>query len=360
MADSKCLFCEVRFSKPALLVPFQHTLEKLTGTSKDKTKGKAEIKDEEDEAKNEFFKIINSFLNAKEGSVLIHSDGDRNIDLFDQKVDGRLVTLIPDNALYQDVYERSFLDDNHLYYRVKPRSGQRPLSILDFNTKFAVSKGLVDPTQGQMRDFMKHVIEEEEKSPSFFEAYRGTAVLEKDQPAMLNSVESGSKPFRENICTQAKAYDQTDLKEFCWKKSKPYISAFSKIPGGGSVYIGIAEDKTGNIATGKLIVKGVNANEFDEQEMQEELLRRVGMEMMHIGRREPDNVIETEALPVLSDKSSVVIQIKVNYYHGIYFTSLDGPKLFTAKWKHSGLEVANIDVNIWLKHLNSWWELHVH
>ncbi|KAK7106035.1 hypothetical protein V1264_017340 [Littorina saxatilis] len=358
-ASSKCQFCHVHFSEPALLVPFEHTLEKLSEKSEGKTKRKMGAQEKTD-ARYEFFKVINSFLNAKGGSLLIHTNGNTNVDRFDQMVKDKLVTMIPDDALFQDVYEQRFLDNDHLSFCVKPPRRQRPLSILDFNTKFAVSAGLADPTKGQMRHFMKRVIEEENESVSLLEANRDTLVLNEGKPAMLKGFQSqDNRPLRKNICTQTKYDSKTEITEFCWTISKPYISAFSKLPGGGSVYIGMMEEKTSDRSTGGLIVKGIDASKIDQIKIQEELCKRFKTELMQIGRSKPDKPIEIEVLPVRSDKSLVVIQIKVNYYHGVCFTSSTGPDLFQAKRKKEELLVERIDVGCWLEQFRPH-ELHVY
>ncbi|XP_070202224.1 uncharacterized protein [Littorina saxatilis] len=330
---------------------------------------------------DEFFHVINSFLNGSGGSVIIHADQDIHIDLLDQKVDCKLLALIPDNALYQEVYERYLLDAQHVLYRVLPRVGSRPYSVWDFNTRFSVSKGTEPPTYGQMNDFVDHITGFRPKEGRDFSVNRGPITLIKDQQVMVtrtlrhvgngrsnnahNARPVASIPLSENICTQAKAFDpKMKVAEYCWEKSEPYISAFTKIQGGGSVYIGIQEEKTASgCATGKLITQGVCLTPKDQDEIRALFTENIDKELMWIGTREhQQDVVMVNFLPVIDNGQPVasmyVVEVKINYYYGLCFYSQGGPKLYTTSQKNGIVNTGIvIPVEDWLKKFNKYIDL---
>ncbi|XP_070202237.1 uncharacterized protein [Littorina saxatilis] len=318
---------------------------------------------------DKFYHVINSFLNGMGGSVMIHADQDVNIDYLDKKVDSKLLKLIPDNALYQDVYERYLLDAKHVLYRVLPRVSSRPYSVFDFNTRFSVSKGTVPPTYGQMNDFVDDITWNRPKGRDQFLMNRGHLTLIKGHHVMVTrNVGNATVPMSENICTQAKALSPPDP-EYCWRQSKPYISAFTKIRGGGSVYMGIREEKTAQgDPTGKLIADGVYLTLPNQEKIKEFFRSKIDNELMWLGTsKHKQNVVEIRFLRVdVNDRQRVarcvakrvagpvagfyVVEVKINYYCGICFQSPSGPQLYTTSLTNGNVNTGIvIPVEVWLK-----------
>ncbi|KAK7105918.1 uncharacterized protein [Littorina saxatilis] len=369
----------------------------------------------------EFTQIINSFLNGRGGEIIIHANDHNHIDVFDQKIDEKLQALVPDDALYQEVYERYFIDKNHVEFRVIPRSAQKPHSTWDFRTKFSVNKGIVDPSHGHMLHLFD-IISAAAHIPSVSLASRGTPCFKYDEQVCI-TIGSVEKPLHENISTQFKAFGadckQENIKMYCWDISKAYISAFSKIVGGGSVYIGVTEesepdykwteisdsskiptdvgsfsvdpnggfklwkeeleDQEGNAyivyhtakpehvpikekKTGKLIVKGVDLKAGTQEEIDAFIQgvktfveTNVKREMMWIGQKAPGSrvTVSFHSVHGAPNNNHYVIEIKIDYYHGLCFRHPSGPLLFTTDMQNGEIKKIEVGAKAWKERYES-------
>jgi hypothetical protein len=176
------------------------------------------------------------------------------VDTFDQKVDERFRYFIPDNALYSEVYSRCYQSEDHIVYRIKARSPDRPLSVYDFKTIESLNKGKGELSQGQMANFLARCL-----FPAPSPKARKVCPLELQQGEQVFFLrESFKEPFHESVEVQAKRIkrkgkERLDVKddasceklvERCWELTMEYVTAFSKLEDGGSTYFGMAEDKT--------------------------------------------------------------------------------------------------------------------
>ena len=225
----------------------------------DQTLGKKKKRENIDQ----FLVYMNALLNEGHGVLCIHVKDPFKIGKFDEAVDEKMLKLIPDNTFFHENFERHYHDENHVMFRVIPR--KRPMSTHSFNTKVLTDTGFTEPTHGQIRHFLsltktargqKRKAGDQEERPVSSERLtftNGQAVF------IEKTTEKGKKktiPFQESMRAQAKGIK----KEICSKRGQPlithlisyclddlcahnYMSAFSKLPTGGSLYIGMYEEK---------------------------------------------------------------------------------------------------------------------
>ncbi|KAK7107493.1 uncharacterized protein [Littorina saxatilis] len=208
---------------------------------------KTKRKEQKKTALHTFLKHINALLNDGYGLVCIHTAEPNLLGLFDQAVNKRMLDMIPDDTFFDDNFERNYCKDkHHIVFRIIQR--ERPISTFSFNTKASTDTGLVNPSHGQMRYFLKHKMNvQPDPAPNV----KYTFV--KDQEVKVTVV--GSKKgldidFQESMSVQAKQMPETsvgpkDLVDHCFEKLfvQNYISAFAKLQKGGSLFLGVREHK---------------------------------------------------------------------------------------------------------------------
>ena len=192
-----------------------------------------DLKDVYDSTRNlqKFYLYVNSLLNGKGGTVVIHSKNPNLLERFDQKVDKKLIDLISDGSMYHDLFERGYSDDAHLVYRVKPCAKNKPWSTLDFKTKTSTSKGRDVPSYVQLSVWLENLCAQPNRN--FKSADEDDVEFENGKQVFIKK-DYGREPFQESMTIQAKSLRHAttqDLVIHCWKtlKLNEYISAFTKI-----------------------------------------------------------------------------------------------------------------------------------
>nr|KAG5693582.1 hypothetical protein BaRGS_011707 [Batillaria attramentaria]KAG5693583.1 hypothetical protein BaRGS_011708 [Batillaria attramentaria] len=193
-----------------------------------------------------FMEAVNAMMNEKGGGIIIHvMEGNQNLlGHLDQKIDDRLVQLIPDDSLFHDKFERYFYDRSHIVYRVKPGPKDRHISTLYFNSKVSVNKGKADPSHAQMRALMTNASKEVKSEQPNMKSEKPN-ILFSDGKQVKIKRSNFHEPFQESMLLQAKSAPNLpaeeehtrvqELMKYCWERVRiqEYISAFSKIPKGG-------------------------------------------------------------------------------------------------------------------------------
>ena len=209
------------------------------------TKSKKTLKRQKVE---EFLKAATALMNVGRGLVCIHTQIGHFLGLFDEQIDSKLNTMIPDGSLFHENFERYFEDNEHVFFRVQPR--ERGMVSLSSNTKISLNVGIVEPSHHQLKMFLEKI--ESQPSPA--------AEPRQNSMAFELGVEVGISPgvFQEDYRVQAKSIPEKlrlrdpsnpgrvqQLADYMWKEmSLPsYISAFSKVVGGGMVLYGVVEEK---------------------------------------------------------------------------------------------------------------------
>ena len=315
--------------------------------------------------------------------MVIHTRNQYLLEQFDHKVDEKLSAMIPDGRLYHQVYERSFFGDTHLVYRVKPSSRKRPFSTVDFKTYSRQNKGRKAVTHPEMAMMISDVCQEAE-SPGSAGA-DDTIIFNNGQEVRLRK-DYGEEPFQESVTREAKAVTEGALIDSCWRHLALCVCYFTKIEGGGSVYFGVAEEKetspmwrearqsvveltpsgregdwkiwkdarqtrqTPNIVyyvakepkhreqkTGKFLTKPILLPQRDREGFRQAILAKVKTDLKWVGAAEPQDPVQVLFHPVANaPQDQCVIEIKINYYHGLCFYSKTGPESFRYKFQKPG------------------------
>ena len=215
------------------------------------TKSKKTLKRQKVE---EFLKAATALMNVGRGLVCIHTQIGHFLGLFDEQIDSKLNTMIPDGSLFHENFERYFEDNDHVFFRVQPR--ERGMVSLSSNTKVSLNVGIVEPSHHQLKMFLEKVSRVvtvgNQPSPAAEPRQNSMAFELGEEVAISPGV------FQENCRVQAKSILEKlrlrdpsnpgrvqQLADYMWKEvSLPsYISAFSKVVGGGMVLYGVGEEK---------------------------------------------------------------------------------------------------------------------
>ena len=220
-------------------------------------KSKEQKKKLKQEKVPDFLKIINAMLNEGHGILCVHTSTPHLLGPFDEAVNKRMFSLIPDDTLFDDNFERHFKDKEHVIFRVRPR--RRPFSTCCFNTKLSTDTGLVDPTPGQMRYFLKKQSETHPDQQDSEIPEQDTTLIFTEGEEVKVSIGNTDIVFQESIRTQAKQMPQMsegDRKKWSYgnilrffeekNRLQKYITAFSKLKTGGSIFWGVSEQKEEN------------------------------------------------------------------------------------------------------------------
>ena len=360
---------------------------------------------------------VNALVNKKGGYIIIHSPHDHLVGKFDQQVDDSLKRLIPDQSSYHSYFSRYITDDGkHVVYRVKPKSGRRPLSILKYHTMVSLNCCVLEPTQGEFQNLLTEAsltADEEEESDEDDSDEDDSDEDDSDEDDsdeddsddedddsdgeddseheeddrmegfMTNLVKGkrimfGSVPFQEDIRTQAKCPENAKKSDTngiqglltkLWNNFKitHYISAFSKVRYGGSIYVGVKEK-----SKGFFWCEGCELSDDDKNLLERKILSKIEKTTLCVGTAMPQQLVSVRFHPVKNSaedteaeggerggKQRYVVQIKVRRYkHGLIFhapgqnldTDGQGPELYTHS-KHS-MKPERVTPEDWLKHSN--------
>ncbi|KAK7094436.1 hypothetical protein V1264_005998 [Littorina saxatilis] len=360
----------------------------------------------------EFYKYVNSFLNEKGGTIVIHACNLNALEQFDQKVDKKLNELIPDGSLFQNKYERSYFDRNHLVYRIKPSDKNRPLSTLDFKTKVSSNKGNEPPSYTQMTFLIDSFCKNDESSD---DSDSECEFVFKEGEEVFIRRETWDEPFQENLRTQAKLVptsSMSDLVNYCWDKLKEYISSFTKIRQSCSIFFGVGEykeiipewvvsepdcveltplgkqdtwriwetpqrtggtqeqanqqlqvyfvskaAKTKELQTGKFKTVAVTSSKQTHCSFKDAIERKANEELKWVGQEEPRQLLQFAFHPLKDAQHPdyCVLEITIGYYHGLCFYDKEGPELYRCEFQKTGTNGASlmrIKYEEWVKSYN--------
>ncbi|XP_070175880.1 uncharacterized protein [Littorina saxatilis] len=380
----------------------------------------------------QFLKYANALLNGRAGNIVIHSSDHNLLEKFDQKVDPKLKDLLSDGSMYHNVFERSYFDPYHLVYRVKPSAGRRVWSTLDFKSKVSYNKGIEPPSYRNMSVCIDTLCatspelgdHRQTQEKFVFELGEEVVVWKKKEQN-----EEEVEVFQESMTLQAKAIHiqaerepdygllRLKLADHCWNslKLKEYITAFTKIRGGGSIFLGVSEHKTRQVAwelpdpnivngpftvageqwgvwqdkhgpdppivyhlareaktneqaTGQFITDAFQLTDYEKECFQDDILERV-RKLKWIGITDHSGVVQVDFHDVNINGNHgdgcCVIEIKINYYHGLCFYDTEGPESYRCRPPIQGSifqskpELERIQVNDWIKSFKSQGDEHM-
>ena len=309
----------------------------------------------------QFYMYVNSLFNGVGGAVVIHSNNPNLLEPFDRKVDDTLTGLVSNGSMYHDVFERFYSDDAHLLYRIKPSKRPRPYSTLDFKTYTSANKGIQVPSYVQISVWLKKVCAKlQDSSESANECHME---FKKGKEVFIIK-DNERESFQESTTIQAK-YPTTECGRamHCWKSMKlnEYISAFTKIRGGGSIYFGVSEKpeftERHEVRSVKFMTKAIHLTEEERVRFHRGILESVVDELKWVGDEEPYDPVQVFFHDVANAPADhCVIEVKVNYYHGLCFHDKEGPESYRIKWPvdpRTEPEIHRIPFDDWVKSFNA-------
>ncbi|KAK7485407.1 hypothetical protein BaRGS_00023355 [Batillaria attramentaria] len=428
-----------------------------------------------DDELDTFLSAMNALLNEGGGALGVHVSKPQFLGKFDDKIDNKLPKLIADHTFYHDNFERFFVDDKHVVFRVIPRP--RPHSTLAFNTKVSLNVGLQDATHQQMQSLMENISAHEKTGkvqqavsnqqlrtaagepttskepetlkqssavtpPSAGEPPKSkqpqTAGLEAEQqptathhPHIANQplkrkhcmsttsddsnnseplskrrletpaeqpttskefteaepsselsqsscsgilrkpttfirgeeVVIGTGVFQESLCVQAKSIDRKidtmsdsgqrmkKLINYCWEKSCNYISAFTKIASGGTIFFGLAEAKNGKgERTGKYVCEGLLLNENEREELKTAILEKVENNMLWLACSRIVEPVKVTFHKVEKGSADLcVVEVEVRKVHGVSFCHAKGPRSYKLVTNSGQSTLKEVKLSKWVQ-----------
>ncbi|XP_067657762.1 uncharacterized protein [Haliotis asinina] len=289
-------------------------------------------------------KRATALRNASGGILLVHVEGqeawDRDLEIFDEAIGKRLGELIEDGSLFTDCFSRSWLSDIHKFERetdflVYTIAKTKCVSTLNFNTKIR-------------NDF-------ENERPSFLNIVNILLRGNTDKYSHLRTLQRqhvtrvpDSIPLFENRAIELKSFTQhqrtkkpvsvDDITDYMWNdlKLKDNISSMSKLPEGGSVYVGVAESshKTDQYKTKIRKATGFNplvdidqlTNSLYEKTRSEIVVLSAGDKAFH---EPPRDLVDVLVHCVDEQGPLYVLQVVINSFDGIVFHDKQGPEAYT-------------------------------
>ena len=311
-----------------------------------------------------FLQVVNAIMNTNNSDntsevisskICVHTDKPHLLGEFDKKVDDKLVKLISDDSQFNDNFRRYFHDKKHVIFEVKSRA--RPHSTLDFHTKLSLNKGLCDPTHGQMLRLLSG-------APSLVNEGSSPA-QEKPQNFVKNAevkVKASSTedivPFQECISLQAKPSkdklrsstrgraNRVEEQVAMWWNDKAvcqYVSAFSKLPQGGSIYLGVREDVIEGKQTGRFYPNGIVLNDAEKNALKQSIENKIREEMIWIPEGKKPTVRFTFHTVQGGEDNEVVVEVSVSHFPGVGFFRKCGPR----SYQHDGRGTTETRLEHW-------------
>ncbi|XP_046549062.1 uncharacterized protein LOC124259021 isoform X2 [Haliotis rubra] len=282
--------------------------------------------------------------NVSGGILLVHVEGqeawDRDLEIFDEAIGKRFGELIEDGSLFTDCFSRLWLSDIQNFERetdflVYTIAETKCVSTLNFNTKIR-------------NDF-------ENERPSFLNIVRMLLRGNADKYPYLRGLQRqhmtrvpNSIPLFENRAIELKAFTQhqltkkpvsvDEITDYIWNdlKLKDNVSSMSKLPEGGSFYIGVTESshKTDQYKTKIRTATGFNPL-VDIDQLTCSLYEKTRSDMVVLSAGDkafhepPPDLIDVLVHCVDDQGPLYVLQVVINSFDGIVFHDKQGPEAYT-------------------------------
>lgn len=341
-----------------------------------------------------FLKMVNTLCNEGGGFVLIHTE-QQYLTFFDEQVDDRLMSMIPDGSMFDENFRTKRVDDQHVSFQVLP-SNNRQLCVLDFHSTISLNKGRAKPDYRQM----KHLLN---RAPPFSH-YSLSSPFKAERLVRGDIV-----PFIETRNMQAKLIMDRDMElvsgtsrgekllSLSWEKLDlpDFISGFSKQKEGGHYCLGLEEEKkcegqrwrpvegtdticellkmkkklwenkdnttilylaeegdvpTYEYRTGRFILRGVRLSCDDQEKFELGLKNKLQCNMFCFP---PSASLQVKCLfhkvlePAednLVHKDLYLVEVQVEYYSGVCFHDIGGPEVYQYRNRQNGAADAPVRV----------------
>lgn len=305
----------------------------------------------------EFKKYTSALRNSGGGAIFVHIHdldvADSYLDHFHELVDSKLNDLIEDGSLFVQVYKKNWLTcveenineedcdlgrntgggiDQNQYRSVVSVTVIPSLTVVtvDFKTKLPLDNSIIDPRNSDIVQFLSRKIPFQDTTSKI----RGLKELRESR-----SIEV--KGFKFKDCDQhierELLKNPSKLADYIWDRAKigHYLSAFTKIDGGGSFYLGILErEKTYDAYKSKVYKTTGIAVPLEEHSKLKDLIKeKIGAETLVL----PFDV-EAQPKPFSPDTVKIefhqvrdklfVLEVAVPAVNGLMFYHRAGPEAY--------------------------------
>ncbi|XP_070177513.1 uncharacterized protein [Littorina saxatilis] len=291
-----------------------------------------------------FFRCIAALLNSGGGIAVLHTESTHLFGVFQELVRDRLVRMIPDDSLFTAHFEANVHDDHHVYFRVKANAG-RSVCISAFHTKLRVGTSLRDPTQSQFRKLLRELTGQHSQISEGQKRVR-KLILGNSGDVVTVGISTDIGACRTFMFQETEEMDARRLPtveennpakvfEYIWRSLPFFISAFSKLSAGGSVFYGIAEQKwtssekavPGN--AGRFMYEG--ALILDKGQLREQITTSAKMALLWYPSFPKDDPVDVVFHPVNTEDPGVqcyVVEVAVRHFPGVVFYNKEGPEVY--------------------------------
>ncbi|XP_046581304.1 uncharacterized protein LOC124288809 isoform X2 [Haliotis rubra] len=360
---SKCeaavgMFTELVFSESNVL-SMEMNVTYLYGMMGHERYDKRKRREKRDKKIQELAKNVSALRNTNGGCVLIHLVGLASEDVFtgafDEFVDVKLNNLIQDGSLFSDVYRKERLSCHphlkHLYdFLCLYVSASSTVTTSNFNTKIALDDCIIEPTAETLRNFLR-------KRRQFTETFHRLPGI-KCSADLEHLHESRSVEIKGHFISKESDEEiaRSLLKNY---KLAEYITAFSKLEGGGSYFYGVNEvpcTKYG-YASRTLRPDPVVVSNLDYlRKTLEEKIRDAVLVCDYDGNILTEaSVAKVHFIPCTSDHETkdrssgqpVIIHVSVRSVNGIVFYDKLGPLAYIYDYAHR--LITKIGIQEWMR-----------
>ncbi|XP_048251616.1 uncharacterized protein LOC124117601 [Haliotis rufescens] len=294
------------------------------GRNKEVKKGKKKIL-------QDIVKKVSALRNTLGGHLLVHlhgqKEGDKYLEYFHEFVDKTLQDLIECGSSYVDTYHTTWLNEipcfetfkDVLLINVALTCG---ISTANVNTKICNDFENTSPTTFNLVYLLAH---------SQYEASRGV-------PALKGIDQDKLQLYQESQNVELKLFcPKNDIShvQYIWEdlKLKDNITSMSKVPGGGSYYVGVEERVVTESGYKTKVPHFVGFQVDNPEELKEGLHIMVNKELCvlsftgEFGDPPSDLVqIGIHRLPGVGNKC--VLEVAVRFFGGIVFCDKQGPIIY--------------------------------
>ncbi len=282
-------------------------------------------------------KIVSALQNSGGGQLLLHIDGqrvgDRYLEHFDEFITRSFSDLIEDHQLYVDAYDRQWWNGENCteFLLIKVERSFR-ITTVDFNTKVRNDIENTRPTSSVLATLLCRKDIQEVPEPNL-QGLLEPQLMHENRKIELKSLRS------ENLNSS----NVSDLVDYIWTglKLKDNLTSFSKIIGGGSLFVGVSEESPSENYTYKTKTPRIEGFELPtDGDIVKELKKKIG-DSVSVG--EYRNIAGSG--PVVSDAPSdlvkielhrvdntapqkYVLEIAVRYFDGLVFYDKQGPRTY--------------------------------
>ncbi|XP_046551196.1 uncharacterized protein LOC124260918 isoform X1 [Haliotis rubra] len=185
--------------------------------------------------------------NTSGGLLVVHLKGqfpeDRSLEYFDEFISGSLNNLISNGTLYVHVYKRAWLNlktgfqEFSDFVAIRIEQDNSNVATVTFNTKIRSDFETRDPSILNLVSLLTNKPRNSQSVPQI----RGLPVHTSKQFECRNCEFKAFQPMPEKVNEINEG--KLDIVEYLWSdlKLRDNITSFTKVPDGGSLYVGISE-----------------------------------------------------------------------------------------------------------------------